>query len=156
MSDNVTGKEMVLTDEDIDLIERIQASQYPEKSYDPYAVRQRSIALDHICYQPPLSLFLSLSIPPPSLFLFLPLFLSPHQIKPYEDVYSHEKLIHPMVSRPEPKSRFLPSLWERKKITRMAKAIKCGSLKPLERPQKPRFYMLWDESTEVCTNQPYR
>lgn len=30
--------DVVLTDEDIELIERIQSSQYPDKSHDPYTV----------------------------------------------------------------------------------------------------------------------
>ena len=38
ITDKITGKEIVLTDDDIDLIERIQASQYPDKSFDPYEV----------------------------------------------------------------------------------------------------------------------
>ena len=59
-------------------------------------------------------------------------------------------MIHPVINRPEPKRRFLPSLWERKKVTRMVKAIKSGSLKPISKPPKPRFYMLWGDSTDVC------
>ena len=38
VSDKIAGKEIVLTDKDIDLIERIQNSQYPDDSYDPYTV----------------------------------------------------------------------------------------------------------------------
>ena len=38
ITDSTTGKEIVLTDEDIDLIENIQRSQYPQPGFDPYEV----------------------------------------------------------------------------------------------------------------------
>lgn len=55
-------------------------------------------------------------------------------------------MIHPLTNRPEPKKSFLPSLWERKKVIRMVKAIKAGSLKPIKKPDKPSFYMLWSDT----------
>lgn len=36
--DKVTGQEVVLTDEQIDMIHRLQKSSYPEQSIDPYEV----------------------------------------------------------------------------------------------------------------------
>ena len=36
--DKTSGKEIVLTDEDIDLIDKIQQSQYTEPTIDPYEV----------------------------------------------------------------------------------------------------------------------
>lgn len=45
MRDKATGKEIILTDEDLDLIEKIQQSHYPETTIDPYAVRTSSLAI---------------------------------------------------------------------------------------------------------------
>ena len=59
-------------------------------------------------------------------------------------------MIHPVINRPEPKRRFLPSLWERKKITKLVKLIKAGKIKPIEKPKKPKFYMIWGDSQQVC------
>lgn len=39
--------DVVLTDEDIELIERIQSSQYPDQSHDPYAVSNKYTAYTH-------------------------------------------------------------------------------------------------------------
>jgi ribosome biogenesis protein ERB1 len=101
VTDKVSGKEIILTDEDIDLIQNIQRSQYPENSSNPY--------------------------------------------EPYVDLYSHEKMIHPVMDRPESKRRFLPSLWERKKIMKLVQGIKSGRIKPVKKPEKPKVYMLWSD-----------
>ena len=59
-------------------------------------------------------------------------------------------MIHPVTNRPEPKRRFLPSLWERKKIIKLVRGIKSGKIKPIKKPEKPRLYMLWNDQ-EVRT-----
>ena len=59
-------------------------------------------------------------------------------------------MIHPVTNRPEPKRRFLPSLWERKKIVKLVRGIKSGKIKPIKKPEKPRLYMLWNDQ-EVRT-----
>ena len=38
IKDKVTGQETVLTDEQIDMIRRLQKSGYPEHTMDPYEV----------------------------------------------------------------------------------------------------------------------
>lgn len=38
MRDAVTHKEVVLTDEELEFIEKLQRSQFPESSFDPYEV----------------------------------------------------------------------------------------------------------------------
>ena len=38
MQDKVTGKDITLTDEEIDLIHKIQSIEYPSENLDPYAV----------------------------------------------------------------------------------------------------------------------
>ena len=40
IKDKATGKEVVLTDEQLDVIRRLQGSRYPEQSVDPYEVSQ--------------------------------------------------------------------------------------------------------------------
>lgn len=40
IKDKATGKEVVLTDEQLDVIRRLQGSRYPEQSVDPYEVCQ--------------------------------------------------------------------------------------------------------------------
>lgn len=34
----MTGQDVILTDEDIDLIQRIQLGRYPDANYNPYQV----------------------------------------------------------------------------------------------------------------------
>ena len=36
--DKLSGKDIVLTDEELNMIQRVQRSQYPEMNYDPYEV----------------------------------------------------------------------------------------------------------------------
>lgn len=38
IKDRLTGEEVVLTDDQIDLIQRLQKSCFPERSVDPYEV----------------------------------------------------------------------------------------------------------------------
>ena len=37
--------------------------------------------------------------------------------QPYVDFFTHEKMIHPLSNAPEPKSRFIPSKWEAKRVS---------------------------------------
>lgn len=39
--DKSNGKEVILTDAQMDLIQRIQKSEFPEETFDPYAVRSK-------------------------------------------------------------------------------------------------------------------
>lgn len=55
----------------------------------------------------------------------------------------------PLSARPEPKSRFLPSKWEHKKVMKIVRAIRAGRITPRRpgaprAPEKPRFYALWN------------
>lgn len=38
IKDQVTGQKVILSDEQVDMIQRLQKSSYPEKSVDPYEV----------------------------------------------------------------------------------------------------------------------
>ncbi|KAL5467099.1 hypothetical protein EMCRGX_G031281 [Ephydatia muelleri] len=102
VQDSFTGDQAVLTDEQLDLIEKIQSSQYPVPGFDPY--------------------------------------------EPYVDFFTHEKMIHPLSNAPEPKSRFIPSKWEAKRISKLVHAIKMGWIKPIQKPSKPKFFMLWSDT----------
>ena len=53
--DKNTGREVVLTEQQMKLVQRLQSSHFPQEDYDQYEVRP----------PPPLSLSLSLSLRPP-------------------------------------------------------------------------------------------
>lgn len=104
VKDSITGKEVVLTDEQIDMIQKLQQSCYPEESVDPY--------------------------------------------EPYVDHFTAEKQLLPLSLVPKPKSSFIPSKWEHRKIVKLVHAIRMGWLKP--HPQvlhKPPFYKLWEDGS---------
>lgn len=49
ITDRLTGEEVVLTDEQIDMIQQLQKSRYPEQSVDPYEV-WFATSSDTMCY----------------------------------------------------------------------------------------------------------
>lgn len=61
-------------------------------------------------------------------------------------------MIHPLSSAPEPKSRFVPSKWEHKKIMKIVRAIRKGWIKPAGEPKDEdkslKFWDLWSEQTD--------
>lgn len=91
--DKVTGKKVVLSDEDVEVIDRIRKAVYPDPNYDPY--------------------------------------------EPYVDFFSNEVSIHPVMNRPEPKAAFVPSLSEKRALTKLVAMIRSGRLKPYK-PKKKR------------------
>lgn len=84
--DKVTGQKVVLTDEEIDVVNRIRRAVYPDPNYDPY--------------------------------------------EPYVDFFTNEVSIHPVMNRPEPKAAFIPSLSEKRALTKLVALITSGKLKP--------------------------
>ena len=51
-----------------------------------------------------------------------------------------------MTNTPEPKSRFIPSKWEAKKIAYLTKAIRRGWIKfNDDEEQKPKYHLLWKD-----------
>ena len=72
LHDKVTDTDVVLTDKELEMIERITGGHFPDAQFDPF---EKSI-----------------------------------------DFFTGEKMIHPVSDRPEPKSRFVPSKWEAKKV----------------------------------------
>ncbi|XP_046843555.1 ribosome biogenesis protein bop1-like isoform X2 [Xenia sp. Carnegie-2017] len=102
VKDKQTMKEIVLTDQELQIIDSIQNKHYPANADDPY--------------------------------------------QPYIDHFSSIKMEHPISNMPEPKSRFIPSKWEHKKIIKIVRAIRNGWIKPKKSvTDKPRYYMIWDQ-----------
>eukprot|EP00163_Fabomonas_tropica_P020799 TRINITY_DN366_c1_g1_i1.p1 TRINITY_DN366_c1_g1~~TRINITY_DN366_c1_g1_i1.p1 ORF type:complete len:785 (+),score=122.94 TRINITY_DN366_c1_g1_i1:314-2668(+) len=106
--DEMNDQEHVLSNEDLDLIYRIQKGQFAE-GVDPYPE--------------------------------------------YQDWFQHEEgKIHPLSNRPEPKSRFVPSKWEHKKIMKIVRAIRKGWIKE-KKEVKPDVYEIWDDANTEPTDQ---
>ncbi|EDQ89285.1 block of proliferation 1 [Monosiga brevicollis MX1] len=104
--DPVTGKEIELTDDDINMIKRIQSGQLPDTGINPY--------------------------------------------EDYVDFFTHEKMQTPVVDKPEPKRRFVPSKWEHKKIMKIVRSIRKGLIKlPTSDDEKDKsseeeqYYDVW-------------
>ncbi|XP_064466486.1 ribosome biogenesis protein bop1-like [Ornithodoros turicata] len=105
VKDKSTGQQVVLTDEDVDLIQRLQHGRFPNPKIDVY--------------------------------------------EKFEDIYSHEKMIHPVTNQPEHKRSFIPSKIESQMVSRMVHAIKMGWIKPrAEKVKASRFTLLWDKEEE--------
>ncbi|CAK7357107.1 unnamed protein product [Dovyalis caffra] len=64
---------------------------------------------------------------------------------PYVDWFKWEDAKHPLSNAPEPKSRFIPSKSEAKKVLRLVRAIRKGLIKFDKPKEEPRFYMLWGD-----------
>ncbi|KAG2483393.1 hypothetical protein HYH03_017745 [Edaphochlamys debaryana] len=75
--------------------------------------------------------------------------------EPYNDYFSREREVMPIVDRPEPKSRFVPSKWEEKKIIKLVRAIRKGWIRvgpPKSAdlpPEEPPAYLLWGDDGTV-------
>ncbi|CAD6198334.1 unnamed protein product, partial [Caenorhabditis auriculariae] len=64
--------------------------------------------------------------------------------EPFLDIFSSEKMIHPIDNRPEPKARFIPSKDEMRMVSRMVHAIKMGWAKgPKQKKVERKVYDLW-------------
>lgn len=70
---------------------------------------------------------------------------------PYVDWFAWDGANHPLSNAPEPKRRFIPSKWERKKVVKLVRLIRKGLIKFDDKPkEEPRFYRLWgDDSSSV-------
>ncbi|KAI8884581.1 BOP1NT-domain-containing protein [Backusella circina FSU 941] len=101
----IEGKDMILNDEELDIIQRLQRGIIPDSTYNPY--------------------------------------------EPTVEWFTSKTEVMPLSARPEPKSRFIPSKWEAKKIMKIVRAIRQGRIVPHKpKDEKPRFYNLWgDEDT---------
>ncbi|SPC64474.1 related to ERB1 - Protein required for maturation of the 25S and 5.8S ribosomal RNAs [Ustilago sp. UG-2017b] len=114
--DNSTGKDVRLSDEELAIIRKLQNSEIPDDSYDPY--------------------------------------------EDYVDWFTGEdKVMQTALSgRPEPKSRFVPSKWEHKKVMKIVRAIRQGRIVPgaaAKKDTKPKFYNIWADADEENTRSPW-
>ena len=88
----------------------------------------------------------------------------PHlSVDPFPDLVpwaTKDKLDEPMVDLAEPKSRFLPSKWEAKKVVKLVRAMRKGWIKTpteleKEREQKEeeakQLYMLWSDDNREAS-----
>ncbi|KAG7389784.1 Ribosome biogenesis protein 1 [Phytophthora pseudosyringae] len=72
----------------------------------------------------------------------------------YVDIYSSNKIIHSMGNDLEPKSRFLPSKWERMKVMKIMKGIKEGRIKIDQEPEKKaEVYQMWFDDDQALTRK---
>ncbi|RLN97770.1 hypothetical protein BBJ28_00021019 [Nothophytophthora sp. Chile5] len=70
------------------------------------------------------------------------------------DIYSSNKIIHSMANDQEPKSRFLPSKWEKMKVMKIMKGIKEGRIQLDKEPEKkPDVYQMWFDDDQAQTHK---
>ena len=82
---------------------------------------------------------------------------------PYEDYVDwftgEDKVMQTaLTGRPEPKSRFVPSKWEHKKVMKIVRAIRDGRIVPgaaAKKDTKPKFYNIWADADENDTRSPW-
>lgn len=79
--------------------------------------------------------------------------------EPWVDFFTHETMIHPVTNHPAHKRSFIPSLWEKQKVSRLVHAIKMGWIKPRKPKQEdddqPKFYELWTKENEGDINKRF-
>ena len=81
------------------------------------------------------------------------------EFDPYEPTvewFTSVTAIHPLRSNPEPKSRFIPSKWEAKRVMKMVRALKNGWITRVDKNaeiSKPKYYGIWEgENGERASN----
>src|SRR3990167_10458805 len=66
--------------------------------------------------------------------------------KPFIDIPNPDLKIHPLLNTPEPKSRFVPSKWEAKRIAYLVKAIRKGWIKLDKKDEEIEpLSLIWDD-----------
>lgn len=110
VKDPQTGQEVLLTDEDIALIKRVNSARIPNPDHNEY--------------------------------------------EPWIEWFTSEVEKMPIKNVPDHKRSFLPSVSEKKKVSRMVHALKMGWMKTTEEVERekqqkrgPKFYMLWETDT---------
>lgn len=72
--------------------------------------------------------------------------------EPFIDFFTYEKMIHPVTNKPEPKAAFIPSLSEKRMVSKLVAAIKKARLKPKPPVKKPKpfefSFDLWEKDGE--------
>lgn len=79
---------------------------------------------------------------------------------PFIDFFSYEKMIHPVTNRPETKASFIPSLSEKRIVSKLVSAIKKSRLKPKKEMKKDSqfnfTYDLWEKEEGVVSKRMQR
>jgi ribosome biogenesis protein ERB1 len=75
------------------------------------------------------------------------------EVDPFPDLiefFTDRPEIHPISSAPEPKSRFIPSRWEAKRIMKIVSSIRKGwrdqGRANKEAAEKPKVWAIWDDT----------
>jgi ribosome biogenesis protein ERB1 len=110
LTDPQTGKPLNLSQDELELLRRVQMNEVPEEGYDPYPVGA-PVAAHNL----------------------------QHALTSEQDTVewftSHEEQM-PLSAAPEPKRRFLPSKHEQKRIMKIVKAIREGRILPYKPPEE--------------------
>lgn len=109
VKDKFTGENVVLTDKDADVVQRIRKGVYPDANYDPYPE--------------------------------------------FVDFFTYEKMIHPVTNRPETKASFIPSIPEKRAISKLVTRIKreWQKAKVETKPKDSKYnfnYDIWEKEVE--------
>jgi ribosome biogenesis protein ERB1 len=60
-----------------------------------------------------------------------------------------------VTNKPAPKSQFIPSKYEAKRVAYLVRAIKKGWIDPKNKPkEKPRFYDIWSDDASDHKKNP--
>lgn len=134
---------MVLSDQQVELVNRLQKGQFGDVNFDEYQVRSSCDSCVPSC----------LSVGPgPS-----PLTLA--CLQPQVEMFSSEVMIHPVTNRPEHKRSFIPSLLEKEKVSKLVHAIKMGWIQPRKvqdtSSSTQLYYDLWagDQSSILARHK---
>lgn len=115
----MTGADIKLTDEQVELVHRLQRGQFGDVHFNPYEVGSRCApALAPSAGWPRDGQGRSRCHTRPCL------------PQPAVDFFSHEVMIHPVTNRPADKRSFIPSLIEKEKVRVRQLLAGAGSTKP--------------------------
>eukprot|EP00873_Tetraselmis_striata_P035963 jgi/Tetstr1/456227/TSEL_042990.t1 len=106
--DEYNDEEIVLSKEELKMIQRIRMGKFPHLEVDPFPE--------------------------------------------YNDYFTRETQIHPVLNLPEPKRRFVRSKWEEKKVVKLVRAMRKGWLKrqtKQEAEEEPPLYLMWEDDNKI-------
>mmetsp|Transcript_18446 Transcript_18446/g.51668 ORF Transcript_18446/g.51668 Transcript_18446/m.51668 type:complete len:718 (-) Transcript_18446:1514-3667(-) len=107
--DEYNDQQIILSKEEIQMIQRIRAGRFPHLEVDPFPE--------------------------------------------YNDFFTKDRELHPVLNLPEPKSRFVRSKWEEKKIVKLVRAMRKGWLKrqdSADNEQEEPLYLMWEEDNKIA------
>lgn len=124
--DKQTGSDIVLSDEQVELVNRLQKGQFGDVNFNEYEVRSPWWKYTWQTHDAVLTVVAPL-------------------LQPQVEFFSNEVMIHPVTNRPEHKRSFIPSLVEKEKVSKLVHAIKMGWIKPrrVDDDSRGPYYDLW-------------